>query len=82
LSLWGGAGGYVSGFAPRFVPSRGFRDDQDRQLDLRWNVLHASRQPGADDDFWSATVPIELLGVPTRALWPADELLVILRGLR
>jgi hypothetical protein len=74
---------YVVEYAPRFVPSHGFRDEHDRQLDLHWNVLHASRQPGADDDFWGGAVAIELLGVPTRALCPADELLlVILHGLR
>jgi Uncharacterised nucleotidyltransferase len=74
---------YVADYAPRFVPSHGFRDEQDRQLDLHWNVLHASRQPDADDDFWAAAVPIELLGLRTRALCPADELLlVILHGLR
>jgi Uncharacterised nucleotidyltransferase len=74
---------YVADYAHRFVPSHGFRDEQDRQLDLHWNVLHASRQAGADDDFWGAAVPIELLGLHTRALCPADELLlVILHGLR
>ncbi len=74
---------YVVEYAPRFVPSHGFRDEHDHQLDLHWNVLHASRQPGADEDFWAAAVPIELLGVHTRALCPADELLlVVLHGLR
>lgn len=74
---------YVADYAPRFVPSHGFRDAGDRQLDLHWHVLHASCQPEADEDFWAAAEPIELLGVRTRALCPADELLlVILHGLR
>jgi hypothetical protein len=74
---------YVAEYASRFVPSHGFRDHLDRQLDLHWHVLHASCQPDADEDFWAAAEPIELLGVPTRALCPADELLlVILHGLR
>jgi Uncharacterised nucleotidyltransferase len=74
---------YVAEYASRFVPSHGFRDPLDRQLDLHWHVLHASCQPDADEDFWAAAEPIELLGVPTRALCPADELLlVILHGLR
>jgi hypothetical protein len=74
---------YVAEYAPRFVPSHGFRDELDHQLDLHWHVLHASCQPEADDDFWAAAAPIELLGVKTRALCPADELLlVILHGLR
>ncbi len=74
---------YVAEYASRFVPSHGFRDQLDRQLDLHWHVLHASCQADADEDFWAAAEPIELLGVPTRALCPADELLlVILHGLR
>ncbi len=74
---------YVADYAPRFVPSHGFRDAGDRQLDLHWHVLHASCQPEADEDFWDAAEPIELLGVRTRSLCPADELLlVILHGLR
>jgi Uncharacterised nucleotidyltransferase len=74
---------YVAEYAPRFVPSHGFRDELDRQLDLHWHVLHASCQPEADDDFWAAAESIELLGVRTRALCPSDELLlVILHGLR
>jgi hypothetical protein len=74
---------YVADYAPRFVPSHGFRDELDRQLDLHWHVLHASCQPGADEAFWAAAEPIELLGVQTRALCPADELLlVVLHGLR
>jgi hypothetical protein len=74
---------YVAEYAPDFVPSHGFRDAEDRQLDLHWNVLHASRQPDADEDFWAAAVPVELLGVSTRALCAADELLlVVLHGLR
>jgi len=74
---------YVTDYAPRFVPSHGFRDGLDRQLDLHWHVLHASCQAEADEDFWAAAEQIELLGVRTRALCPADELLlVILHGLR
>ncbi len=74
---------YVADYAPRFVPSHGFRDQADRQLDLHWHVLHASCQADADEDFWAASEPIELLGVRTRALCAADELLlVVLHGLR
>lgn len=74
---------YVADYAPRFVPSHGFRDALDRQLDLHWHVLHASCQADADEAFWAAAQPIDLLGVRTRALCPTDELLlVILHGLR
>lgn len=83
MPVGGVAPSYVANYAPRFVPSHGFRDALDRQLDLHWHVLHASRQPDADEDFWAASTPVELLGVRTRALCPADELLlVILHGLR
>ncbi len=74
---------YIADYAPRFVPSHGFRDALDRQLDLHWHVLHASCQGDADEAFWAAAQPIELLGVGTRALCPTDELLlVVLHGLR
>ncbi len=74
---------YIADYAPRFVPSHGFTDSDNLQLDLHWHVLHASCQPDADEDFWAAAVAVELLGVRTRSLCPADELLlVILHGLR
>jgi hypothetical protein len=74
---------YLVEYAPRYVPSHGFEDGRARQLDLHWHVLHWSCQPDADDDFWAASLPVELLGVRTRRLCPADELLhVILHGLR
>src|SRR4051794_21120609 len=68
---------------PEHSPSYPFVDAHDRELDLHWHVLHDSCQTGADDDFWAAAVPIELLGVRTRALCPTDELLlVLLHGMR
>lgn len=79
----GAAPWYVAEHVPRYSPGYAFRDAHDRQLDLHWHVLHASCQPDADDDFWAASVPIELLGVRSRALCPADELLlVVLHGLQ
>jgi hypothetical protein len=51
-----------------------------------WGLdLHrfALAQPVADDGFWSASVEIELLGVPTRTLCAEDQLLhVVLHGAR
>jgi hypothetical protein len=83
LPVDGMAPWHVIEHVPRYSPSYAFRDELDRQLDLHWHVLHSSRQPDADDDFWAAAVPIELLGVRTLALCPADELLlVMLHGLR
>jgi len=68
---------YVVDHAPAFSPGYGFRDAQDRQLDLHWHVLHASCQPGADEEFWAAAADVELRGIPTKALCPADELLLV-----
>jgi len=74
---------YVADYAPRFVPSHGFWRAGEGQVDLHWHVLHASCQRGADEDFWAAAVPVEVMGVRTRTLCPADELLhSILHGLR
>jgi hypothetical protein len=74
---------YVARFAPRCIPSHGFRDGNDRQLDLHWHALHTSCQPGADEDFWAAARPVSLRGVATRAMCASDELLhAILHGLR
>ncbi len=79
----GRAGWYVTQYAPRYSPSYGFADPEQRQVDLHWHVLHGSRQPDADDDFWDAALPAELLGVPVRVLSATDELLhVIAHGLR
>jgi hypothetical protein len=49
-----------------------------RTLDLHWHVsiwLLLADEPRTDDDFWSASVPIEVSGLPLRALCPADQLL-------
>jgi hypothetical protein len=47
-------------------------DDNGWSLDLhRWSLYHSA----SDDVFWASAVEIELLGVPTRALCPADQLL-------
>ena len=54
--------------APRFTPSFGFTDGAEGKLDLHWNAMHWSCQPGADEDFWTASVPVALRGVSTRAL--------------
>jgi hypothetical protein len=43
-------------------------------LDLHWFSL---AQSGSDDRFWERSVPIEVHGIETRALSPADQLLHI-----
>jgi hypothetical protein len=74
---------YLRDYVPRVRASVGFGDGAEGRLDLHWYATRASCQTGADDDFWQASVPVELRGVRTTALCPADELLlVIVHGLR
>lgn len=54
--------------------SAGFRDAQGRSFDLHWYVSADVRLEGADDAFWAAAVPIQLVGVTTRALCATDHL--------
>jgi len=44
----------------------------DYRVDLHWALLW---QPGPDDEFWDAAVPIELRGVATRTLCATDHVL-------
>ena len=50
-----------------------FNNDQGHQLDVHWNSFH----PGSanDDDFRSRSIPVKLVGIPTAALNPSDQLL-------
>jgi hypothetical protein len=74
---------YLRDYVPRVRGSVGFTDGAEGRIDLHWYVTRASCQDGADDDFWEASVPVELQGVRSRALSPADELLMlIVHGLR
>lgn len=60
-----------------------FVDARGRRVDLHWAVLQECCEPGASDDFWRASVPLELEGAATRALCPADQLLhVCVHGAR
>jgi hypothetical protein len=52
-----------------------FRDSGNQNLDLHWHVLWEGRQGLGDDDFWQTSMPIEINGVPTCSLVPADHLL-------
>ncbi len=78
VPLW-----YVTEYAPRFKHSCNFRNAAEGQLDLHWHALKWSCHPDADADFWAASQPVRLRELSSRALCPADELmLVILHGLR
>jgi Uncharacterised nucleotidyltransferase len=61
----------------------GFRTPKGGELDLHWNVLLESCHPGAAASFWRAAVPLEVAGISTKALCPADQLLhVCVHGTR
>jgi hypothetical protein len=77
------------GWQPSQPPPRGWTDSylagrhaqlfakgSLHELDLHWHALAESRRPGADDDFWEASVPLNLAhGVSVRAMNPTDQLL-------
>jgi Uncharacterised nucleotidyltransferase len=51
----------------------------EEEVDLHWRALAPAAR---DDDFWAAAVPLEVAGVKTRTLAPADQLLhVLVHGL-
>ena len=78
IPLW-----YVTDYAPQFKHSCNFRNRAEGQLDLHWHALKWSCHRDADAEFWAAAQPVRLGEVSSRALCPADELLiVILHGLR
>ena len=78
LPLW-----YVTEYVPLFRPAINLGDGAEGQFDLHWHAMQWSRQRSADDDFWAASLPVRLRGVDTRALCPADELLLaIMHGLQ
>jgi hypothetical protein len=54
-----------------------FVNAKHARVDLHWSVLQECCGPGGSDDFWRASVPLEIEGVPTRALCPADQLLQV-----
>lgn len=68
---------------PRFTASRAFAHALGLELDLHVHAMHECLEADADDDFWTAAVPLDVGGAPTQALCPADQLLhVITHGFR
>lgn len=57
--------------------SRQFKDQAGHEIDLRWHVLRERCQPGADDDFWEAAMPVRSHGLVSHVLNPADQLLYV-----
>ena len=67
-------------FTPAYFsirPGHGFRNAAGQDIDLHWHVLFQACQPGADDSFWQAAMPLAFQGRATLALNPADQLLHI-----
>jgi hypothetical protein len=70
-------------YAFRVSPSWPFVAPNAPDVDLHWNVLHESRQPGADDAFWQDAVPLDFQGLTVQALNSTDQLLhVCVHGLQ
>jgi hypothetical protein len=65
-------------FTPAYFsvrPGHGFRNAAGQACDLHWHVLFQACQPGADESFWQAAMPLAFQGRATLALSPADQLL-------
>jgi hypothetical protein len=59
----------------RFRHALAMDNPTGRELDFHWHVLFTCCRPGADDDFWAASVPLEREGAPLRVLAAADQFL-------
>jgi hypothetical protein len=63
------------GRAQEIFHALGFANEGGVGIDLHWYLIEECRHPGADDLFWEESHPLEIGGVPTRALSPTDQLL-------
>lgn len=52
-----------------------FTNGKGGGIDLHWHALEESCWPGAADDFWRASRPLQIEGADTRAQCPTDLLL-------
>ncbi len=60
-----------------------FQGHSGWEFDLHWHVLDECCEPDADEDFWNGAIRLDLDGVPTALLNPADQLLhVCVHGVR
>lgn len=59
----------------RMVHSAVFDDARGHAVDLHWHVFPECCRPNDDDVLWARSIAIEIDGVGTRALAPADQLL-------
>ena len=58
-----------------FEQATEFTDANNQKLDLHWRLMWEGRPSLDDTDFWQASIPMQLNGVQTRSLCPADQLL-------
>ena len=59
----------------RHTHAMGFTHGDYGTLDLHWHVLAEATFRGADQPFWTGSVPLRMNSITTRALNPTDQLL-------
>lgn len=60
-----------------------FTDAEGFEMDLHWHVFPDCCRPDSDDDLWAGAIPLDIEGLATRALNPADQLLhICVHGMR
>lgn len=62
-------------FDTRFEHAIGLVDRQGDSIDLHCHALMACCDPGADEQFWEASLPAKIEGIETRTLCPTDAVL-------
>ena len=58
-----------------FEQATEFTDANNQKVDLHWRLLWEGRPSVDDDDFWQASIAMQLNGIQTKSLSPADQLL-------
>lgn len=58
-----------------FEQATDFRNASNQNLDLHWRLMWEGNQHLNDDEFWTASITVELNGVQAQSLNPADHLL-------
>jgi hypothetical protein len=64
-----------SALGVRMTHAAVFDGTQEAPVDLHWHVFAECCRPDDDASLWERSIAIEIGGVPTRALSPADQLL-------
>jgi len=58
-----------------FEQATEFVDANNQKVDLHWRLMWEGRRSLDDSDFWQASMAMQLNGIQTRSLSPADQLL-------